>query len=299
MEMERRTPSSSTQHDSDTIEAQASDPPRGTKRPAQTQGRASSCAECRRLKLKCDRGSSETWPCVQCRRRKCAELCPGSVSTPTAKAGNEKLLRHYRSKIASLEARLSAVTAQSDRASLRDVASPPTTYSEMGRQHTEARNFSAPSSTGSHRQDCDARTPDLQAQLETSAQREDEANQTSRDGQPSHSLPANLDPSFSASRQPMDELYWPENVSSAAQVSSIAPQRESSSSTSAVSASLPAPFNASPMESGSAAQPTQPSGPIYFGSSAGVLYRQPDSENVSVSTSLRLNCTHISCRRVD
>ena len=39
---------------------------------------AISCAECRRLKLKCDK----TVPCSSCKRRGCASICPnGSLAT--------------------------------------------------------------------------------------------------------------------------------------------------------------------------------------------------------------------------
>ena len=39
---------------------------------------AISCAECRRLKLKCDK----TVPCSSCKRRGCASICPnGSLTT--------------------------------------------------------------------------------------------------------------------------------------------------------------------------------------------------------------------------
>ena len=68
-------------------------------------GKARSCAECRRLKLKCIR-ERDAWPCQPCRRRRCEELCPEGSSATTDKAASERLLRHYRTKIASLEAEL-------------------------------------------------------------------------------------------------------------------------------------------------------------------------------------------------
>ncbi|GAA6049994.1 hypothetical protein NBRC10513_001336 [Rhodotorula toruloides] len=39
-----------------------------------------SCAECRRLKLKCDRAP---WPCGSCVKRGCASICPDQTLTPT------------------------------------------------------------------------------------------------------------------------------------------------------------------------------------------------------------------------
>ncbi|EJU03612.1 hypothetical protein DACRYDRAFT_21143 [Dacryopinax primogenitus] len=39
---------------------------------------ALSCAECRRLKLKCDR----VWPCGQCKKRGCAQICPDGHLVP-------------------------------------------------------------------------------------------------------------------------------------------------------------------------------------------------------------------------
>ena len=41
-----------------------------------TSGRGPlSCAECRRLKLKCDR----VWPCTPCQRRGCSAICPDGM----------------------------------------------------------------------------------------------------------------------------------------------------------------------------------------------------------------------------
>ncbi|KAF8582522.1 hypothetical protein K439DRAFT_1413134 [Ramaria rubella] len=46
--------------------------------PPPRKSRVVACAECRRLKLKCDR----TFPCLNCRRREVAKLCPnGSLVT--------------------------------------------------------------------------------------------------------------------------------------------------------------------------------------------------------------------------
>ncbi|ODO07401.1 hypothetical protein L198_00980 [Cryptococcus wingfieldii CBS 7118] len=52
----------------------------GEKRPKQSF----SCAECRRLKLKCSR----VWPCTTCQRRGCAQICPSGE----AKTGKGKRL---------------------------------------------------------------------------------------------------------------------------------------------------------------------------------------------------------------
>ncbi|GAA5857840.1 hypothetical protein JCM1840_000932 [Sporobolomyces johnsonii] len=41
-----------------------------------------SCAECRRLKLKCERGP---WPCSSCVRRGCASVCPDRTIAPTGR----------------------------------------------------------------------------------------------------------------------------------------------------------------------------------------------------------------------
>lgn len=68
-------------------------------------GKIKSCSECRRLKLKCIR-DGDSWPCVPCRRRRCNELCPDGIANTTEKASSERLLRHYRSRIATLEVEL-------------------------------------------------------------------------------------------------------------------------------------------------------------------------------------------------
>ncbi|GAA6051435.1 hypothetical protein NBRC10513_000393 [Rhodotorula toruloides] len=41
-----------------------------------------SCQECRRLKLKCDR----EFPCANCRKRNCADICPSGTSKPPGRA---------------------------------------------------------------------------------------------------------------------------------------------------------------------------------------------------------------------
>ena len=71
-----------------------------------------SCAECRRLKLKCVRDPSGEWPCQQCQRRKCPQICPSLTSTTSARAGNERLLRFYRNRISELEAKLEQAQKQ-------------------------------------------------------------------------------------------------------------------------------------------------------------------------------------------
>ncbi|KAI0756452.1 hypothetical protein C8Q80DRAFT_1223696 [Daedaleopsis nitida] len=68
-----------------------------------------SCAECRRLKLRCDRQV----PCESCTKRGCAALCPdGSLPTtkgPKLKAAAE--VEELKDKIAQLEAALQAMQA--------------------------------------------------------------------------------------------------------------------------------------------------------------------------------------------
>ncbi|KAM5539954.1 hypothetical protein V8D89_006457 [Ganoderma adspersum] len=67
-----------------------------------------SCAECRRLKLRCDRQV----PCESCTKRGCAALCPdGSLPTtkgPKVKAAAE--VEELKEKVASLEAALRALS---------------------------------------------------------------------------------------------------------------------------------------------------------------------------------------------
>ncbi|GAA5820480.1 hypothetical protein JCM3770_005543 [Rhodotorula araucariae] len=46
------------------------------------QRQALSCAECRRLKLKCDR----VFPCSACRKRDCADICPVGTAKPPGRA---------------------------------------------------------------------------------------------------------------------------------------------------------------------------------------------------------------------
>lgn len=260
--------------------------PRGVKRPAQSQKRGSSCAECRRLKLKCDRGSSDSWPCVQCRRRKCAELCPGSVSTPTAKAGNEKLLRLYRNKIADLESRLSATSVPSasstDHLERTTAASsgssfdPSTTLLETRASPTiDVGSLSGPeqllqgldSMPPPGERSPHHRTPSLIASPSSSAVRNDLLQNVAAQ--------ATQDASDQAD-EPMDHLYWPEDTS--AQAPSLAHAANTAPSS---SASGPAPALTSASDEIGSNQASVPSGPTFFGRSAGALYQQSENGNVS------------------
>ncbi|KAH7913978.1 fungal-specific transcription factor domain-containing protein, partial [Hygrophoropsis aurantiaca] len=55
----------------------APDDPSSTSRKTHTKKQPLSCAECRRLKLKCDR----VFPCQSCSKRGCAEICPDGALT--------------------------------------------------------------------------------------------------------------------------------------------------------------------------------------------------------------------------
>ncbi len=206
-----------------------------------------------------------------------------SVSTPTTKAGNDKLLRHYRSKIADLEARLSAASSQHHVAQPTSPSSPSSSHSRADERHREALRFSNALVANSVGQD---RTQSSD-QPQTTDVEQQAARQESRQGHDQASIHANIDAPLRSSYQPIDHLYWPDSTTPPGLITSAVPQREPSSATSAMSASLSAAQNASPLEDRDTTQTTQPSGPIYFGSSAGVLYRQPDSENVS-SVSIRM-----------
>ncbi|KAL4263673.1 Zn(2)-C6 fungal-type domain-containing protein [Pleurotus pulmonarius] len=64
------------------------------------------CAECRRLKIKCDRKV----PCTTCMKRGCAALCPNSTIPPGD--GSRFVLaatEHLRQKMAAMEARMHAL----------------------------------------------------------------------------------------------------------------------------------------------------------------------------------------------
>ncbi|GAA5897932.1 hypothetical protein JCM8208_003195 [Rhodotorula glutinis] len=54
----------------------------GTTAKRSRQRQALSCAECRRLKLKCDR----VFPCTACRKRDCADICPVGTAKPPGRA---------------------------------------------------------------------------------------------------------------------------------------------------------------------------------------------------------------------
>ncbi|PWN42229.1 hypothetical protein IE81DRAFT_323712 [Ceraceosorus guamensis] len=59
-----------------------------------------SCAECRRLKFKCDR----RWPCSKCRERNCAHLCPdNTLETRKVKTSSAKTDDALLQRIALLE----------------------------------------------------------------------------------------------------------------------------------------------------------------------------------------------------
>jgi Fungal Zn(2)-Cys(6) binuclear cluster domain len=69
--------------------------------------RLPSCAECRRLKRRCDR----KWPCQSCISRGCASICPnGSLSTEGS--GSRSILRKIKEmskRISQLEDALTAI----------------------------------------------------------------------------------------------------------------------------------------------------------------------------------------------
>lgn len=84
------------------------------------QHRPISCAECRRLKLRCNR----TFPCTSCERRGCAEICPDSVLPTVARksrnhirisraitAEQDETTNALRERIRVLEEKLSALQA--------------------------------------------------------------------------------------------------------------------------------------------------------------------------------------------
>lgn len=62
-----------------------------------------SCAECRRLKLKCSR----EWPCTACVRRGCADLCPDNVRPAEYRSAKAEMITSLLDKVKSLEAELS------------------------------------------------------------------------------------------------------------------------------------------------------------------------------------------------
>lgn len=81
-------------------------------------GKVRACAECRRLKLRCDRN----FPCQACIRRGCSALCPDKCFTDEAtprslKANNLKNreeIQQLREKVSTLEAALAAASTSSD-----------------------------------------------------------------------------------------------------------------------------------------------------------------------------------------
>ena len=107
-----------SQNDNDAIAAPAPTNPGGVTR-TQTRDpefrientpyekRLPSCAECRRLKRRCDR----KWPCQSCIARGCASICPnGSLSTEGS--GSRSILRKIKEmskRIGQLEDALTAI----------------------------------------------------------------------------------------------------------------------------------------------------------------------------------------------
>ncbi|KAI8981354.1 fungal-specific transcription factor domain-containing protein [Trametes punicea] len=68
-----------------------------------------SCAECRRLKLRCDRKV----PCETCTKRGCAALCPdGSLPTTKGPKKSAADVEKYKKKVQQLEATLQALQAK-------------------------------------------------------------------------------------------------------------------------------------------------------------------------------------------
>ncbi|KAK6904287.1 hypothetical protein I203_107803 [Kwoniella mangroviensis CBS 8507] len=79
--------------------AEAGSSNEGKKRSKQPQ---LSCAECRRLKLKCDREI----PCSNCMRRKCAELCPDGVKESRRQLFDVKATENLQKRLSILESLL-------------------------------------------------------------------------------------------------------------------------------------------------------------------------------------------------
>lgn len=270
---------------------------RGTKRPAPTSGRGSSCAECRRLKLKCDRGDSDAWPCLQCRRRKCAELCPGSVSTPTVKAGNEKLLRLYRNKIADLEAKLSEATSQSISSDApRSGSTPSASASGATREHMQPsrNNSGAAELAAGSEHDFDAISSSVfthqSAHPPVSSATLDPAppnQQAIRTSPPPPGQSTHLQGSiYSCSGQSpqetfdaADHLDWSDHAS--------LPTAESVGNALGALADAATSDQTPVLPRGAEADPSVPGGPSFYGRSAGVLHLQPDAENVGLPLRLR------------
>ncbi|KAL1410582.1 hypothetical protein Q8F55_004595 [Vanrija albida] len=71
-----------------------------------------SCAECHRLKLKCDRQV----PCSNCVRRECTELCPNSVRVKKSRNEAEgQVVSELRERLAAIEGLLSSSLSGSSR----------------------------------------------------------------------------------------------------------------------------------------------------------------------------------------
>ncbi|KAF7440022.1 hypothetical protein PC9H_000363 [Pleurotus ostreatus] len=103
---ESSSSSSQAQHDPSAQDMQdLLRPTASTKESKRLRGEIA-CAECRRLKIKCDRKV----PCTTCMKRGCAALCPNSTIPPGD--GSRFVLaatEHLRQKMAAMEARMHAL----------------------------------------------------------------------------------------------------------------------------------------------------------------------------------------------
>jgi len=103
------------------------------KAPRQKRNRSAlSCAECRRLKLKCSR---EPWPCSSCVKRKCAHICPEEV-LKEIRPSRTKEVGVLHERIRELEYYLAQATAQSElsASSSANLAEPSSSYQPQGYQ---------------------------------------------------------------------------------------------------------------------------------------------------------------------
>lgn len=225
------------------------------------QGKVSSCVECRRLKLKCTRSNNTNrWPCNQCVRRKCGDICPGGTSTPTTKAGNEALLRHYRKRIADLEAKLNSVTGGG-------VADPPevtavTDNSASSNDGIGQRASAAPRIERALPPTHVPAHPPSSSHSATELLQQDDAEPVGFSGMndpQTHSSRPTAPLSGHASQQnSYHRATWRVDESSRLrETASYAPDRSATTFSS--------------------------TGPAFYGKNAGALYGQPDTEDVSLS----------------
>ncbi|WVF70366.1 hypothetical protein IAT40_005156 [Kwoniella sp. CBS 6097] len=101
-----------------------------------------SCAECRRLKLKCDRDV----PCSNCVRRKCSDLCPNGMKETRRQIFDVKTAESLTKRLATLEGLLAeqGIDVPESEPSTRS----PKTASPSGRGHNKRRRESSASLDG-------------------------------------------------------------------------------------------------------------------------------------------------------